>query len=70
MKSTTAISAAVAFAALVAGAAVDKVDTVNATVQAVGVTPLAAPFAINIGENAAQDNVLAWVDGGPRNIRL
>ncbi|KAJ7701718.1 hypothetical protein B0H16DRAFT_1748412 [Mycena metata] len=33
MKFTTAIFAAVAFAALVAGAAVDKVDTVNARVQ-------------------------------------
>ncbi|KAJ7764690.1 hypothetical protein B0H16DRAFT_1525396 [Mycena metata] len=63
MKFTTAIFAAVAFAALVAGAAVDKVDTVNATVQAAGVIPLAAPFAINIGENTAQDNVLAWVSG-------
>ncbi|KAJ7158170.1 hypothetical protein C8R46DRAFT_1039766 [Mycena filopes] len=63
MKFATAISAAIAFAALVSGAAIDNVDAGNATTQSESLTPLAAPFAINIGQNTGQDNMVAWVSG-------
>ncbi|KAJ7149655.1 hypothetical protein C8R46DRAFT_964193 [Mycena filopes] len=63
MKFAAAISAAIAFAALVSGAVIDKVDAGNATVEAGGLTPLAAPFAINIGEDPSQGNMVAWVSG-------
>ncbi|KAJ7171443.1 hypothetical protein C8R46DRAFT_1033051 [Mycena filopes] len=56
MKFHTAISLAMSLVAFVSGAAVDPV-------QAGNLTTLAAPFAINIGQNAAQDNTLAWVSG-------
>ncbi|KAJ7171439.1 hypothetical protein C8R46DRAFT_895583 [Mycena filopes] len=66
MKFATAISAAIAFAAVASGAVIAKVDAGNATVQAGGATPLAAPFAINIGENLSQDNMVAWVSGASK----
>ncbi|KAJ7171423.1 hypothetical protein C8R46DRAFT_895170 [Mycena filopes] len=58
MKFITAVSAAIAFAAAVSATAIDNVNVGNATI-----TVFAAPFAINIGVNAAQDNVVAWVSG-------
>ncbi|KAJ7171400.1 hypothetical protein C8R46DRAFT_1088316 [Mycena filopes] len=65
MKFATAICAAIALnSALVSGAAIDKVDTGNTTaVAAKELASLAAPFAINIGQNAGQGNMVAWVSG-------
>ncbi|KAJ7171346.1 hypothetical protein C8R46DRAFT_1216915 [Mycena filopes] len=75
MKFATAISAAIALnaAALVSGATVTVKNSGLNTTQAGnapnanggGVTPNpdAAPFAINIGENKGQGNMVAWVAG-------
>ncbi|KAJ7171399.1 hypothetical protein C8R46DRAFT_1262853 [Mycena filopes] len=56
MKFTIAVSLAMSLAAFVSGAAIEPV-------QAGNLTTLAAPFAINIGQNAGQDNTVAWVSG-------
>jgi hypothetical protein len=58
MKFTIAVSLAMSLASMVYGAAIE-LEAHNATAP----TALAAPFAINIGENASQGNMVAWVSG-------
>ncbi|KAJ7813347.1 hypothetical protein B0H14DRAFT_2853973 [Mycena olivaceomarginata] len=55
MKFSIAVSVALSLASIVLGATLEM-NTRN-------VTALAAPFAVNIGENLSADNMLAWVSG-------